>query len=230
MRTCRRQYKQLSNGGGILVPEGLTDYFPLDEGSYDALPIIANGLGTWNSLVGTNTATAQNGYSARNDPAFTTDRRGDINGATHFDGTDYLLLTNTITMNVGDTMCLWIDSSTISGTCYFMGETNAARGIRYSTDNKFLFYQKTGQSTSPAIVLRTWFHFAMIRRTTVLYDMYLNGVFFFTFNMTGAITPVWTRIGTRAASPLYWRGKLEELRFYNRTLSNTELLLLANDI
>ncbi len=215
------------------ISNGLVAYYPFSGNANDASGHGNNGVVTGATL--------------------TTDRLGEANSAYNFDGIDDTILINaSSSLNVGLsdglTIAVWINTHNLSVEQQVVewGE-NDVLGIHFSINTPWaggpgslyanlwnnmneVRYIWTGPNILTANIYQ---HIAVTYdKTTGVASLYLNGVSMATTNF-GTYSPNTSgnlHIGARisqANTILNFIGNMDDLRIYNRVLSETELILLA---
>ena len=179
---------------------------------------------------------------------FTTDRKGKANGAMSFDGvTDYIdcgdLSTRIGKNNI--TYSLWVKPNTSGHNTTavydfdtFMGKADTLYSgdlsVGYRSDNKVRVYYEnlsTGSyidSINP-IVINEWTHVTVTTNSSSV-SLYIDGL----LNATGSIATNFVinkmGIGSAVADTwcTYFNGSIDDVRIYNRALSQAEITLLYN--
>jgi hypothetical protein len=192
-----------------------------------------------------------------NGATLTTDRFGNPNSAYDFDGiNDYIeiplngLLLNEFTYSA------WALTSTIptlqSGRLVVSVGTNysnnpeggdqvlacnnlsnvtyngwGANGYNSNGPTQYIAYQGTD------VVANQWTHLVVTRSSNAM-KLYVNCILVQTDSTTFATTPTYgndpaARIGSRQNNTMYFDGKIDDVRIYNRALSNSEISMLCNE-
>jgi hypothetical protein len=183
---------------------------------------------------------------------FTTDRKGQANRAMYFDGVnDYIDCGNnsSLSMGLGDqTIAMWVKFASISASgnkTLIMnggGDLNPGNpGIwmyKMSTlsDVRFNFSDGTAGRVSKVIAYindTKWHHLIVIIDRDKGVTAYVDGMSFgITSNITGQKSSVKnifsTRIGGYSATQHPFNGSIDDVRIYNRALSEEEITLLYN--
>jgi len=148
--------------------------------------------------------------------------------AIHFSGStsSYAQFTPWV-FNVGCSISMWIDLSTISGNSYFIGGTRRPvttyyPGISYnSTAQRFLVFTgdiATGMTYVYFNQPSGFVHLTIIRRTSRDYDFYVNGELIGTSNSNGDSAINVYLLGRRADN-LVANCSMDEVCFWNAPLS-----------
>jgi alpha-tubulin suppressor-like RCC1 family protein len=208
-------------------------------------------VGYWQLNEGTGTTTVDASGNSNNgtltsSPSWVT---GEFGGALNFNGTSsYVDLNNTTSSGalkppLPVTISAWIKLTSASGyqaifasdnfNSVYAGcllETNGGKlECVYATgDNSFTFRSKVGTTVMSA---GQWYHVAAVIQGPTTMNLYVNGVDDGgTYAGTGTglgYTTTSSKIGCRNGST-YFNGAIDDVRFYNRVLSSTEVELLAN--
>lgn len=209
--------------GQINLNSGLVLHYTFDEGTGQTM-----------------SDASPSGYHARcgsssgadsSDPTWVT---GKIGGAMQFDGNnDYIRTTNNFVPPATATISFWMrGAGNPSSTVRLFGTTTGWE-IRQETSGRLIFqlYYNGGltsfSTTSPVSTPGQWYHVIAVRLSNGGYGVAVNG----TLHTMGTLVyhgqssnPL--SVGTRTGSSNYWRGTLDDLRIYNRQLSEPEILAL----
>ncbi len=150
----------------------------------------------------------------------TTDRNGKVGGAMSFDGVnDYIQFSEDIAT---ESFSLWIDFKNITTISYFLGsQAVSGRGVRYNGSTLLIY----GSSGSHAIAHNFgdgYVNLVGVKNNND-WNVYSNGEHIGTFVGVGNLGIGY--IGRRRDG-LYFNGKIDDVRIYNRPLSVTEISLL----
>ncbi|HEX8226933.1 MAG TPA: LamG domain-containing protein [Candidatus Saccharimonadales bacterium] len=199
------------------LQKGLVGDWPMNGNAKDSTPQGNNGLVTAATL--------------------TTDRKGRLNSAYSFNGTNAYILAqsnnNIPAVNGAKTVTGWFNTTKTSGIQVLMalsdtGTCTAGLAVVVDT-NKFAVYRcSVGSIIQTAFTAtNSWHHFAYTYDGTTN-NLYLDNV---------AVSPNTTAVGTgtvgytifgneRAAGSIWYSGQLDDIRIYNRALSATEVTAL----
>ncbi len=204
------------------TPDGLLAYYRFDEGAgTSAADASGNG----------NNGTLFNG------PVWTT---GKINSALSFDGVnDYVEVPNSASINPVNfvTVSAWIyptapgqsnDSKiivkrhqTLANDNYSLGFTSGSR-----PEARIVIGGSMKSIYGPVLSLNAWHHLVGVYNGSTL-KLYVNGTEVNSIAASGSLdTSTYPlRIGTRAVDPVnrYFKGSIDEVRVYNRALSEQEV-------
>lgn len=205
---------------------GLAAYWSMDEGS-GSTAADSSGNGNNGTLSG---------------PVWTAGNRG---GALSFDGTnDYVNAGNPAGLKLTGAMTLsaWIKIDTVSGNGRiiskqgYTGSRGWSLNVEASGVGAFQIASNSSSlvtvNTSAALPTGQWVHLAGVYEPGTALRIYVNGVL---SNSNSVSVPaaqynsnlnVW--IGARPSSECYFDGDIDEVRVYNRALSDSEIAALAD--
>jgi len=210
-------------------PTGLIGYWNFNEGSGTT----ANDS-SGNSNIGTLT----------NGPSWTT---GKLGGGLNFDGVDDKVL-------VGDTASLDISTSALTLSAWIYTDGTDTRQFPYimgkvnTTNNYVLYISNTAFSAALGVnagniltnCAKTSFTHNQWNLVTATYDganisIYINGTLKGTCAKTGVMVPnndpfIIGDKGNGVNNPNSFKGKIDEVRVYNRALSSSEITTLYNEV
>ncbi len=204
------------------LDSGLAGYWKLDDGS---------GTSATDASTNGNTGTLTNG------PTWTT---GQMGSAVSFDGTDDNISIGNISMYDGRddfAITAWINLNSTSGfQCIFCKDQSgdSASQFRFSIGENGTGKLGYGDSShslggNSTLSTSTWYHAVITRSSGAGYTFYLNGIF---DGNTAPGSPPNTNsrsayIGARESNlgglTSYFNGKIDEVRFYHRSLSADEV-------
>ncbi|MBA4852719.1 LamG domain-containing protein [Emticicia sp. BO119] len=183
---------------------------------------------------GLNSGTLQNGVLA------TTNRHNEINKALQFDGTnDYISITADQLNNTTFSFATWVKLDELptsinaeeiifslggSSDEHYLGVEyyNGAPSWKFSSNNSKVY--------STAIVDTEW-HLLIGVRTGGLLKLYVDGVMTASTFVSGTATysnPLSGRIGGGIANTKFWKGKIDDIKIFNSSLLDPEVLILQN--
>jgi len=201
----------------IYGSEGLVAHWKFDDGSGN----------TATDSAGTNNGTLYGG------PTWAAGR---INGALSFDGTDDYVAVSAIVPFIGDTVTAqaWIRTSEYAGMWNLILTQNAGSGYYFYVDSgRPTFYLVVGASYVRAISPKEinpneWYHVAGTNDGSEL-KLYVNGQLKDSGNSTGflGVNNI-AKIGGDPGSSLYFTGLIDDVRIYNRAVSESEFQDIAN--
>lgn len=220
----------------INIEKGLVAYYPFNGDAKDASNNKYNGVVTAATL--------------------TSDRNGKLNSAYLFNGTSaFIDIPTKIFDNgwVNSTVALWFNAYTHQSIAYYGGQTlfntncfnGFALGYSYQASKRIYVYKSQNDITGWNIAsndnfnfspvnLNTWY-FITVVKSGLNYTYYVNGIVDRSF--TSSITPTPNtmypiRIGG-VITPLItdnrelFTGKIDDIRIYNRALTQQEITYLA---
>ncbi len=205
------------------ISEGLVGWWTFNDGS---------GTSAADSSGQGHTGTLTNG------PVWTGGKR---DGGLSFDGiNDYVDLNNNITADASDfSYAVWVKSAAGSGAIMGRGQDGSGSGWSVAVDDNGTGYgfnivrtvpsivQVPGAGGGITVVLGQWQHIVVIYRQGVSITMYVNGGFDSTISDAGSVlrsSSVGVRIGGNAGgSNAYFSGVIDDVRIYNRALTETEI-------
>jgi hypothetical protein len=182
---------------------------------------------TWSDLVGTKSATFQNGatFNAAN------------TGSILFDGTNDYLSTNFDPLEVVGTnsvfsLCVYFNASSIPSTSVFLGNVSGNGryliGIQNQSSSLYGYYNLnnvTNYGTSQSLMtLNTWNHFT-ITYDDALLKSYVNGVLVESVSTSSIGFVSWNNmiIGQWTTGSQMLNGKVSSMIHYNRALTADEV-------
>lgn len=205
-----------------VVTDGLVLY--LDAANQRSYP--KSGT-TWSDLVGTKSATFQNGAT------FNSANKGSI----LFDGTNDYLSTNFDPLEVVGTnsvfsLCVYFNASSIPSTSVFLGNVSGNGryliGIQNQSSSLYGYYNLnnvTNSGTSQSLMtLNTWNHFT-ITYDDALLKSYVNGVLVESVSTSSIGFVSWNNmiIGQWTTGSQMLNGKVSSMVHYNRALTGDEV-------
>lgn len=131
------------------------------------------------------------------------------------------------------TIAAWVRPTQVTGFATILARGNFSDGYEFRINSSgALQYVAEGPGVNingGAFTINTWHHVAVTRLGNV-FTMYLDArsVGTQTLSVTIANTAD-TRIGYRSDNNLAWIGQIDDVRFYNRPLTPSELTTLATD-
>lgn len=174
----------------------------------------------------------------------TTDRKGSPNSAYNFDGiSNYIEVPHNTTLNIKDeiSISVWINPVNTNGDQRIIDKTTVSQGDAYMIDTRpsqeLRFIVGNPNPSNPpmtsAIISQSnkWYYIVTTYDKSNV-KFYIDGVLVSTFPQTGQSTtntnPI--RIGANSILNGNWfNGKIDDIRIYNRILSNAEIQRLFNE-
>ena len=211
--------------------KGLVLHTNLDSESYNSTTKRFTDKSAW----------ANHGTSA-NAASLTTDHKGQINRAMMFNGSsDFINCGNNASLGITNaiTISAWVYPTSVSVSQYILGKgANAGAGYEiemHSNGNITFNIRKADNSTyvktdvyNVSSLINTWFNVVGTYDGTTL-RLYINATQQKTGSYVGTIYPSInnTDIGRRSIGGNF-NGSIDEVRIYNRALSQNEITLLYN--
>jgi len=168
----------------------------------------------------------------------TTDRNGITNSAYYFDGTNnYIRIPqiNWPALGTGDfTACAWVNISSFNDYRMIFAD-DILGNFQFNITNgggsfEFYFPGFGYRSDSYEFTISNWYHLTALRQNGIL-KFYINGLQFGSYNRSDAISKSsFLDIGYRTsnnAHPFY--GSIDDIRIYNRALTESEIQQLYNE-
>lgn len=197
---------------------------------------ITDGLVVWVKMdEGTGTTAADSGSSASDfsftgTPSWIT---GKIGGALTFSSGNYLTNALNASTDLSSlTITFWTKVTEVSAQRYWLGKPNMF-ALRHEDETRYLLFSIPGVAAATAdttqFSLDVWFHVAVSFNTsTDKVRYYINGTFSSEATLTGNTSGegAVTKVGAYAGSNII--GSMDELRIYNRVLSDAEVTSIYN--
>uniref|UniRef100_UPI00356A0B6A LamG-like jellyroll fold domain-containing protein n=1 Tax=Lutibacter sp. TaxID=1925666 RepID=UPI00356A0B6A len=166
----------------------------------------------------------------------TTDRNGNLERAYSFDGVNDIITVNhstNLNMEGELSISVWVKPTTLSNAM-ILGKSNYTSNTNYLLRTKttgFLQfeYKKYANSTNNPLIAGQWNHIAVISEADNTKKIYVNNVLSTHTESTspyGVVTDILT-IGARSGAE-FFQGAIDDLRIYNKALSEAEILNLYN--
>jgi hypothetical protein len=165
---------------------------------------------------------------------YTTDRKGQSNKAIRFNGAYGVTVHDIPYTPATASVSFWAKDEEIEGP-YWNQMLGSAKAFNFDqNENNFVcnfqkMYYGIVQSVSTTPIDGQWHHIAGTRDNTSL-KLYIDGVLIATTPSTAVDFGSWLlhnyRLGYGFGS--YWKGSMDDLRFYKRVLSPSEIIALKN--
>jgi len=183
-------------------------------------------------------ASGNNNIGSINGAAWTT--QGRFGNALYFDGiNDWMTVndSNSLDLTTGMTLEAWVNptSSAASWTTVLMKEQASTQAYALFADTTsarpYIYFNTATDSSgsksvggTSALPINTWSHLAATYDNTTL-RLYVNGVQVGSQSFTGSImnSAAALRIGGNSVWGEYFQGRIDELRIYNRALTQSEI-------
>ena len=164
----------------------------------------------------------------------TADRAGQVGRARNFDGSDDKIVLDSAPSTSSFTITAWLKPLDVGGTDGAIGLLDSASYVGYvaAATNKFRAVSALSSAvytldTSSTDATGTYAHIAYRYNGHTFY-LFRNGVTQASVAASGTYTWSDVRVGTAGAAN-FWRGGIDEVRFYNRALSLAEIAVIYND-
>ncbi|HOO98036.1 MAG TPA: T9SS type A sorting domain-containing protein [Bacteroidales bacterium] len=193
-----------------------------------------NLIGFWSFNGNANDLSINSNHGTVNGATLVPDRFGTPARAYHFDGNDYISIPHSTTLNMQDALSfsVWIKPETLSGTRMVFGKSN------YTTTTDYLLRVKSDgyiqweydgytDTDSSQLKLNTWHHIVVTASAPgeikkVYIDNQLIKETLTSSGPFGFISNPFT-IGYSSRGAEYFIGTIDELRMYQKVLSESEI-------
>lgn len=161
----------------------------------------------------------------------TTTSTGRIAQARSFNGTsDKISISNVDMAAASSTFAIWFRANALN--LVIAGKSGDADTYIYPPNSTRIDVQTdtsltVKNFTVPTMSLGVWYHLVVTRGSNTT-RLYLNGVESSSGGQTQTDAMTINQIGTYSSGSLWWNGALDDVRFYNRALSATEVSQLYN--
>ncbi|HEY6504384.1 MAG TPA: Ig-like domain-containing protein [Chitinophagaceae bacterium] len=203
--------------------------------------VAAYGFNENTGTTATDNSGNNNNGTLTNGPAWSASGR--YGSAILFDGTnDYININdaNSLDLTNGMTLEAWVNPSNLTGfktvICkdrttsnytYTLAANNNTTNVNNQRPNSRIRIGSNNRTVTGTtkLALNTWTHIASTYDGTTM-RLYINGVQVSTFATTGNITVTTNPLrigGTTALAAQYFAGRIDEVRIYNRALSQAEI-------
>lgn len=198
----------------------------------DPLTVNLEGRFEFNNDLKDQTKKLADGVPSTRGVTYTTDRKGKINGAISLNGT-YGIKIKKVPQQTNTSLSVWIKPSAVfnyDGLAYIAGPSGYGPVMNHVAD--LLSGGVVMNSTIPGCTFyfdnTTWRHLVVTYNGTDV-KFYVNGVLTPINNEPGSIPTSLSDyfIGNLPGYTL-WKGKIDDLRFYSRTLTATDVQKLYN--
>nr|WP_321409044.1 LamG-like jellyroll fold domain-containing protein [uncultured Carboxylicivirga sp.] len=197
-------------------------------------------IGYWPFNTNANDLSINNNHGTVNGATLVEDRFGILNHAYHFDGNDNISIPHSETLNMQDSLSfsVWVKPESLSGTRMVFGKSNYVTKTNYLLRIKpdgYIQWEYNGYTdtnTNP-LQLNTWHHIVVtasgpgkIKRVYI--DNLLVKETLTSSGPFGLITNPLT-FGSASYNSEYFIGDIDDIRMYNKVLSETEIEALFNE-
>jgi PKD repeat protein len=199
-----------------------------------------NGLeGFWTFNGNTNDVSGKGNHGTGSNVVLTTDRAGNPNSAYSFNGISSRIVTTNVPNITGSyTMSAWIYPNNQGNWSSIMDcrpHSNSGGVALLNSFNYFMFITSNNTYSNSSFNINNWIHVVVVY-TGSLKLIYINGVLDKSQSQTTSISPtiepfVFGDRGVISSSPgNYFNGKLDEIGFWNRALTQQEITAYYNQI
>jgi concanavalin A-like lectin/glucanase superfamily protein len=201
------------------------------ETRYNPITYKLAGLYTFDNTLAEQTGKLPNAISNKRWYSFGTDRKGNSKSAIAFDSTYGLTIAN-VPQQTNTTVAAWVKYTTVRPAVGFITSYGVGPHL-FQVQNMFIGTVEVDNDGSlgtqiGSTVNSAWHHVA------VTYDgayvkLYIDGVLRNNFPATGSIAPQTVKyyLGYNWLGD-YWKGYIDDLRFYSRTLTASDVTALYN--
>jgi len=170
------------------------------------------------------------GVSIGQAPKYTTDRKGFLNSALKLDGSFFVKLFN-VPQQTASSISVWVRTFDLNQNVGIVGGTSQGMGI-VQNPSKYVagltLLSQGGWSISSAmykdIADLNWHH-VLVSYDGSTFKCYVDGFLAGSSNMPGSIT---SALANYIVGNDFWKGAVDDLRFYSRTLTSSEVAALYN--
>lgn len=198
----------------------------------DPLTIGLEGHFEFNGTLKDQTKKLPDGSPSRRIPSYSADRKSNFKSALYLDGSYYVKL-NSVPQQTNTSLSVWIKPKYLINA-YGRIVTSNLRGPRVSQSGDQLTGTIGTDVSTPGIdagIYSTGWHHVVLTFDGNFFKMYLNNVLIEAKPYTATITPKLYEyfLGWHQNWPSqFWTGYIDDLRFYSRTLSASEVQALFN--
>ncbi len=197
-------------------------------------------IGFWPFNGNADDLSVNNNNGTVNGATLVPDRFGNNNSAYYFDGSDYISIPHSTTLNMQDSLSfsVWVKPESLSGTRMVFGKSNYTTKTNYLLRIKpsgYIQWEYNGYTNTDSVPLQinTWSHIVVtasgpgqvkrvyINNQLVKETLTSSGPF-------GMITNPFT-IGYASYGSEYFVGAIDDIRMYNKVLSDSEIDALFNE-
>lgn len=197
-------------------------------------PPVTDGLVGWWKMDGD--ATDSSGYEndgTVNGATLTTGIRGVANTAYSFDGVnDYIEAINTdIALGQTYSLAWWQAPVFVAAERHPIGLSDSGNQIYHANTNNRLNWYTAGVSCNSVTddADNVWVHYVLTSDATTGRKIYRNGISAATSaTPSQSLASATLSVGKRLGQTYYWTGKIDDVRIYNKALTQAEITLLYN--
>lgn len=154
---------------------------------------------------------------------------GKVGRAFSFNGsTSYINFNEAVPFDIGSTISAWLDFSLVTTIRYFIGDNSKSAGIRYDGGEFLVYNGSAGWTTVPWVKEDGIVHLVVVRVDEKNYDLYINGNKIGTSCAGNSGATILIDLVGRRRDAYYFKGLIDELMIFNKTLSDSEITDLYN--
>jgi len=197
----------------------------------DPLSVRLEGWYTFDRTLKDQAQKLPNAISSGKSVSYDTDRKGKPSGAISFTGNYHLSIDN-VPQQTNTSISIWVKySNPVNST---IGVVYGLRGPNVVQVNNEIFAtivddnsSTNGGTTGLQVLDNNWHHVVITSNGSTI-KIYTDGILKTTVNYPATITPskITYFVGAQANIPYNWKGSVDDLRFYSRTLTATDVQAL----
>ena len=197
----------------------------------DPLSVRLEGWYTFDRTLKDQAQKLPNAFSSGKSVSYDTDRKGKPSGAISFTGSYHLSIDN-VPQQTNTSISIWVKYSNPFNST--RGVVYGLRGPNVVQVNNEMFAAivddssfTNGGTTGLHVLDNSWHHVVITSDGSTI-KIYTDGNLKTTVNYPAIITPtkITYTVGAEADYPYNWKGSVDDLRFYSRTLTATDVKAL----
>jgi hypothetical protein len=197
----------------------------------DPLSVKLEGWYTFDRTLKDQAQKLPNAISTAKSVSYDTDRKGKASGAISFTGSYHLSIDN-VPQQTNTSISVWVKYSNPVNS--LIGVVYGLRGPNVVQVNNEIFAtivddssSTNGGTTGLQVLDNNWHHVVITSNGSTI-KIYTDGALKTTVNYPAIITPckITYFVGAQADIPYNWKGSVDDLRFYSRTLTATDVQAL----
>ena len=201
------------------------------KSAIDPLSVRLEGWYTFDRTLKDQTQKLPTAVSSAKSISYDTDRKGKPSSAISFTGTYHLLIDN-VPQQTNTSISVWVKYSNPVNS--LIGVVYGLRGPNVVQVNNEIFATMVddssftnGGTTGLQVLDNNWHHVVITSDGSII-KIYADGNLKTTVNYPAIITPckITYFVGSQADFPYNWKGSVDDLRFYSRTLTATDVKAL----
>jgi hypothetical protein len=201
------------------------------ETRYNPVTYKLEGLYTFDNTLAEQTGKLPNAVSNKRWYSFGTDRKGNLKSAIAFDSTYGLTIAN-VPQQTHTSLAAWIKYGTVRPSVGFIDSYGVGPHL-FQVQNMFVGTVEVDNDgslgTQIGSTVSTAWHHVVITYDGVYIKLYIDGVLRNNYPAAGSISPQTVKyyLGYNWLGD-YWKGYIDDLRFYSRTLTASDVTALYN--